>query len=782
MFRDSFDDGKQQVILIAQGDNRTGDITAFADATGGKVTVTTTNTLADGDSVVITGTTSYNGTFTIESTTSSSFVITDTWVANDAVGTWAINAGGGNIYHYQYPANYFSMTLPQTLIATDKVRFVQALNYTYIFRGDERDVWRWDGGETNAIEVLPIPTISYLKMVGARTGAYIFNRLWLISGVSTLTPADILEETVDYVNNSIDIAQGDGEKLIAVHKFGERSIIAFKEKSTAIITGGDGTIVNASVDLDVDFIDTTFGCVSEDTIVQVGVDLWWLSSQGVVSVGDTEFNKTQLIQVPLSEPISELMSRINYSRDVIARASAVLYDNYYILAVPIDGAEYPNAMFVYDFLLKQWIGMWRMRNSSGALDDGNNDPIYRHRRLIPWENTGDQRIASIGYEGEFLQLLTSRFDDDFENNGGYYVSMDSTDEIAFADVAVETAIESQTKGIIELKFRINTIPTGSAGQLINVETSTVDFMLITINTSGGLSGILRASGTKWQFASSEVIATGVWHTFTILHDGTEPSMYIDTKLWPITFSVTTDKTQWFNNMGGTFDIIDLDATNSLAYDIEYISFQDYTGTPSTSGRAAVLAHFPLNEGTGTTVTASNDTDITGTFVGSPAWSSPTAPADIHTKVKTRDFFADSPSDKLITQGEISFVQADPKVTVTLITPGGYDDETEFTDRTYDETAYDIDGHITYVTSNTNSDHDDEGRKNYMPITMPVAGVNNPVAGITVNREVERTENIFGNIVVQRCGIEIANTQGHMAIKDIVLSYNDKGIGKRRSLG
>ncbi len=70
-------------------------ITAFADAGGGNLTVTSANTLAPGDIIVVSGTTNYNGTFTIVSANATSFTIAAAFVANDAAGAWT--AGGGVI-------------------------------------------------------------------------------------------------------------------------------------------------------------------------------------------------------------------------------------------------------------------------------------------------------------------------------------------------------------------------------------------------------------------------------------------------------------------------------------------------------------------------------------------------------------------------------------------------------------------------------------------------------------------------------------------------------------
>jgi hypothetical protein len=67
----------------------TGAITVFADGGGGLVTVTSAgHGLADGQIVSITGTTNYNGVFVVQNKTTDTFQITDTWVADDATGTW----------------------------------------------------------------------------------------------------------------------------------------------------------------------------------------------------------------------------------------------------------------------------------------------------------------------------------------------------------------------------------------------------------------------------------------------------------------------------------------------------------------------------------------------------------------------------------------------------------------------------------------------------------------------------------------------------------------------
>ena len=73
-------------VVAAEMDNFT--IVSFVDAGGGEVTVTTSSThgWSNGDSITISGTTSYNGTFVISSASGSIFNIIDTWVADDGTG------------------------------------------------------------------------------------------------------------------------------------------------------------------------------------------------------------------------------------------------------------------------------------------------------------------------------------------------------------------------------------------------------------------------------------------------------------------------------------------------------------------------------------------------------------------------------------------------------------------------------------------------------------------------------------------------------------------------
>ncbi len=90
-------------------------ITAFADAGGSTTTVTCgTHGLANSDIVTISGTTNYNGTYTISGVATNTFVIAKAFVANDATGAVA-GPGARTVILYYLDDTYAEKTETITL-------------------------------------------------------------------------------------------------------------------------------------------------------------------------------------------------------------------------------------------------------------------------------------------------------------------------------------------------------------------------------------------------------------------------------------------------------------------------------------------------------------------------------------------------------------------------------------------------------------------------------------------------------------------------------------------
>jgi len=83
-----------------------GDVTAYADAGSGLVTVTASaHGLSNGDSVWLRGTTNYTGVYTISNVTTNTFDITATWVSDDGASKWFSEPG---LNTSNFPTNAYS--------------------------------------------------------------------------------------------------------------------------------------------------------------------------------------------------------------------------------------------------------------------------------------------------------------------------------------------------------------------------------------------------------------------------------------------------------------------------------------------------------------------------------------------------------------------------------------------------------------------------------------------------------------------------------------------------
>lgn len=134
-------------------------ISAFANAGGGNLTVTSANTLAPGDIVVISGTTNYNGTFTVVSATATTFTVTAPFVANDATGAWT--AGGGVIAGC--PTTGSGVTLPAMTTVASRFTGVAPLSVFF-------DATATTGGVTQPFHEL-VYTWSFGDPAGGATWA-----------------------------------------------------------------------------------------------------------------------------------------------------------------------------------------------------------------------------------------------------------------------------------------------------------------------------------------------------------------------------------------------------------------------------------------------------------------------------------------------------------------------------------------------------------------------------------------------------------------------------------
>ncbi len=245
----------------------------------------------------------------------------------------------------------FSGSSQTFLGSTSAVIFAPGNGYVYVTDGTG-SIRRADGTTTTALSTDSPPTAVNLLV-------YHTNRL-MASGVSSAPDAiyfsGILDDTLWATlggGYQIQIA-GDGIPITALVPWSQTNLAVFKQNSTWVV--GTDPLLDVS-DMPVQQIHARIGCVAPRSAVQVGADIFFLSSDGVRTLQQTAAsdNRYDLGQ-PLSFPIQDVMNRINPAQ--VSKAAAVYWKGKYILSFAADTSTTNNYIVVYDTMTSAWSGSW----------------------------------------------------------------------------------------------------------------------------------------------------------------------------------------------------------------------------------------------------------------------------------------------------------------------------------------------------------------------------------------------------------------------------------------
>lgn len=189
-----------------------------------------------------------------------------------------------------------------------------------------------------------------LCVIDQRPGAQYADTVWVsdLGGV-----ASVLEGNRIY--QSFKINQGSADRLTALAKFNETTLVCAKERSIYVVSdifGDNETVANNAR---LNEVTRQYGCLAPRSWVQVGADLWFLGHRrGICSLRQTEVNAIQGVDVPVSRAIQPIIDRINWEH--AAGVVAAAHDNRVYFAVPLDNSTRNNAILVYSTLTQAWAG------------------------------------------------------------------------------------------------------------------------------------------------------------------------------------------------------------------------------------------------------------------------------------------------------------------------------------------------------------------------------------------------------------------------------------------
>jgi hypothetical protein len=320
---------------------------ATYSSTGSTVTITkATHGLASGTQLYVnTSVTGYGGVVTITAVTTNTFT-------------------------YSIPASRAASTGTATYNATnfiapgDEVQLYQAtgIGYVYILRGFNKSTLRWDGSTT-----VDIPdSHSHTNYPPSRHAIYYGNRHIVQVDRNTIQVSHYLRDNAWSSLDLFTINDGSNDSIVAITPWTLNEFVIFMRNSIFYASAGVGAnALGDAAQEDNSYIKslaTDIGCIAKGSIVQAGGGIIFLSDNGVYMLnpagagngaGNTpEGMRLLTLAEPLSAPINDVISRINYN--AVSSAVATYWENRYYLSVPLDSSTRNNVTLVYNFINKAW--------------------------------------------------------------------------------------------------------------------------------------------------------------------------------------------------------------------------------------------------------------------------------------------------------------------------------------------------------------------------------------------------------------------------------------------
>jgi hypothetical protein len=199
-------------------------------------------------------------------------------------------------------------------------------------------------------------------------GCFFQNRLWLGGKNSTVRFSDLANPLVFSAGNSFQFEPGvGGDKVTGIVPVaaGTPALLLFKKRAVSLFQpywGSSSSLIPISADaLDtikssINTVSSTVGCVAPLSIQNCpgapGGDLYFLAADGVRAITKSKFDAIQGVSTPLSDPIKDVMDRVNWAMAHICVSA--YWDAKYFLGVPLDGANDNSHLLIFDTINGAW--------------------------------------------------------------------------------------------------------------------------------------------------------------------------------------------------------------------------------------------------------------------------------------------------------------------------------------------------------------------------------------------------------------------------------------------
>lgn len=195
--------------------------------------------------------------------------------------------------------------------------------------------------------------------------------------------------TADWVKtDNIRVGSGEGDPARALVAGQGSYLTMLNARSCWQIDTSDPRVANWTSEA----VTRLTGCVEGKTAVPVGQDVFFLAREGVVSLGALANADSIAPRATLSAPVQPIIDRINWT--YIQNAFAVKWEDFYLLALPLDAKTRPQHILAFNTRTRRWMPLWSFTHIGGITDpDGVS---------IAWVGFTTGVVANFGDKAETL--------------------------------------------------------------------------------------------------------------------------------------------------------------------------------------------------------------------------------------------------------------------------------------------------------------------------------------------------------------------------------------------
>ena len=251
----------------------------------------------------------------------------------------------GKIYEYIESSNTWNLYIDASINDVNELTdIVQLTDLIYWTDSAEAGIRKSDGATFSTIAGSPPATIlvSFTNRLIASGDPDIPDGIYF---------SDFLDGDTWGATNIIRVG-AEGEPIVALKPWQDHFLLVFKEKSTYVI---DINPTLSVAQFSIQLIHSSIGCSAKRSIAQVGQDVLFLSRSGIMSVQKQIATSNNVIPVPISQLVTDVINRINW--EYAYKSAAIFYKNQYLIMVPVDDDE-PDIALVYNYQFQSWTGIW----------------------------------------------------------------------------------------------------------------------------------------------------------------------------------------------------------------------------------------------------------------------------------------------------------------------------------------------------------------------------------------------------------------------------------------